>query len=659
LSVWKLQKDVTDNDMLKTIQQRDKHGNRWVKITMTVFLGVICVSMLTYLIPGLFSGPVGGASPDAVASIDGHDITVDDFQREFSQATQNQAVPTMMRNIYAQQILDQMIFQQALDYEATRLGLQVTPEEQTERLKEILPTAWVGGVWQKDRYVDEVQQRTGMSVPQFESAIRDDMLQQKFRELITDGITVSPAEVAQEFRWRNEKVAIDYALIKPSDLAATIHPSDADLAAWFAKNQARYQIPEKRSGRYALLDLAKLRANTQISDDVLRAYYNANINQYKVEDRVHVEQILFKTIGKTDAEIAEIRKKAEDVLKQAKHGANFEDLAKKYSEDDTTKAKGGDLGWIVEGQTVPEFQQAAFSVPKGGISDLVKTQYGFDIIKVLDHENAHTKSFEEVRNSILQPMLDEKVNNEANNISDQMAAAVRQSDRQSLDALAKQFNLEVGDIAPVSTTEPMGVLGNSPDLHRALSEMNPGEISQPIQLENGFAIITVKNIFPAHQATLAEVHDQALADYQHEKSVDLAQERAQQLAKSVQSGSNFDQAAKALGLTVKTSDPFARSGSVPDVGTGKQLQAAFDMSIGQVSPATKVEDNWVVYRVASHDMPDPAELAKQKDTIQQQLLQTKQNAAFEAFHTALVDRLEKEGKLTINSDAVNRITHSS
>ena len=289
----------------------------------------------------------------------------------------------------------------------------------------------------------------------------------------------------------------------------------------------------------------------------------------------------------------------------------------------------------------------------------MKTQYGFHIIKVIDHENAHTKSFEEVRDSILQPMLDEKVNNEANNISDQMAAAVRQSDRQSLDDLAKKFNLETGDIPPVAATEPVGPLGNAPALDRSLFQMNPGEISQPIQVDNGFAIITAKNILPAHQATLAEVHDRVLADYQHEKSIEVAQERAQELAKQTQGGENFDQAAKALGLAVKTSDPFARSGSIPDVGTGKQLEVAFDMSIGHVSPAAKIEDNWVVYRVALHDAPDPIELAKQEGTIEQQLLQTKQNAAFEAFHAALVNRLEKEGKLIINSDAMNRIVHAS
>jgi peptidyl-prolyl cis-trans isomerase D len=642
--------------MLKSIQQRDLDRNRWIKITMAVILGLIIVSMVVTLIPGLMSGTVGG-SPDAVASLDGHDITVADFQQQFNELTRNQTVPDMMRGVYARQILDQMIFQQALEYEAGRLGIQVTPDEQTEQLKQILPAAWVGGVWQKDRYVDEIQNRMGMTVEQFESAVRDQMLQQKFQRLVTDGITVSPAEIEREFRWRNEKVTIDYVLVKPADLAPSIHPSDADLAAWFAKNSARYQIPEKRSARYALLDLAKLRANTQVGDDVLRAYYTANIDQYKVENRVHVEHILFKTIGKTDAEVAEIRQKAEGVLKQAKHGANFEELAKKYSEDDATKPKGGDLGWIVDQQTVPEFQQAAFSLPKGSISDLVKTEYGFHIIKVLDREAAHTKSFEEVRDSILQPLLDQKVNAEASDISDQLAAAVRQSDRQSLDELAKKFNLDLGETPPAAATDPVGQLGNSPDLHRALSEMRAGELSQPIQIDSGIVILTVKDIVPAHQATLAEVHDRVLADYQQEKSVDLARARAEELAKRAQAGEALDQVAKSLGLTAKTSDPIARAGSIPDVGTGKQLEAAFNMPDGQVSPAAQIGGNWVVYRINSHEAPDPGEFAKQKDAIQQQLLQTKQSAAFEAFHTALVDRLKKEGKLTMNAEAVNRVTH--
>jgi peptidyl-prolyl cis-trans isomerase D len=645
--------------MLKSIQQRDLDRNRWIKITMTVILVVICVSMVVTLVPGLVGGAVGTSNPDTIASVAGQDISLSDVQRQLNQMTQNQSVPAMLKGLYAHQLLDNMIFQNALNVEATRLGISVTPEEESERIKQILPNAWAGGVWQKDVYANAVQAGTGMSVDQFEKALHDEMLTQKFRSIITAGISVGTDDVMKEFRRRNEKIKIEYALVKPTDLASSIHPSDAELAAYFAKNASKYQIPEKRSASYALLDLAKLRASTQVGDDALRKYYNENIDAYKVQNRSHVEHILFKTVGKTDAEIAEIRQKAEDVLKQVKKGGNFEDLAKKYSEDDASKPKGGDLGWIVEGQTVPAFQQVAFSQPKGTVSDLVKTEYGFHIIKVLDRETAHTKSFEEVRDSILPMVLDEKVNTEANDISNQMAGAVRQSDRQPLEDLAKKFNLELGETAPVSATEPVGKLGNSPDVHEALFVLRPGELSQPLRLESGYAILTVKNIVPAHQGTLAEVHDQALADYQREKSLDAAKAKAEDLAKLVAGGEAFDKAAKSLNLDVKTSDAFALNGSVPDVGTGQQLDAAFKMPVGQTSKATQMGSNWLVYRIAEHDAPNPEDFAKQSKDIQHQLVQSKQEAAFAAFHTALVDRLKTEGKLTVNDDAVKRLTSST
>jgi peptidyl-prolyl cis-trans isomerase D len=286
--------------MLKSIQQRDLDRNRWIKITMTVILVVICVSMVVTLVPGLVGGAVGTTNPDTIASVAGQDISFNQVEQQLNQLTQNQNVPEMLKGLYAKQLLDQLVFQNALYVEANRLGVSVTPEEEAERIKQILPNAWAGGVWQKDLYANAVQTGTGMSVPQFENAVRDQMLTDKFRQLVTAGISVSPDEVKQEFRRRNEKVKIDYALIKPTDLAATIHPSDSELSAYFQKNASKYQVPEKRSARYALLDLTKLRSSAQIGDDALRAYYNEHINDYKVENRVHVEHILFKTVGKTE-----------------------------------------------------------------------------------------------------------------------------------------------------------------------------------------------------------------------------------------------------------------------------------------------------------------------------------------------------------------------
>ncbi len=628
---------------------------------MGVILLFICLGMVLYLVPGLTGGSSTDAnSPDAIASVAGHPITVVDFQQRFDQMLDNQQIPQMMRPIYARQLLNDMVFQQALAYEAQQLGIQVTPQEEAARIREMVPDAWKGNKWNPQVYQNAVQQGTGMSVPQFESSLRDSMLEEKFRDLVTDGITVSPVEVQQEFQWRNDRVTLKYALIKPSDLAAKIQPTDADLQAWFSRNQARYQIPEKRSVSYALLDLAKLRASTQVTDAELQAYYKAHLADYQVPNRVHVEHIQFKTVGKTDAEIAEIKKKAEDVLKQAqKKGANFEALAKKYSEDDSSASKGGDVGWILQGQTAPAFEKAAFGTPIGQVSDLVTTPYGFEIIKVLDRQEAHTKTLAEVHDEVQKAVLDQKVSDQANQIANELADAVRDSDRQSLDVLAKKFNLQLGQVPPVSANEAVGPLGNSQEIHALVSSLQPGELSQPVETDGGYVIFTVKNIIPAHQGTLAEVHAQALADYQQEKAIDLARQKAQELAQKVKSGEPLDKAAKELDLTVATSDPFARNGSVPAVGSGRQLAAAFDLQPGQTGGPTQIEGNWVVYQVASHQPANPADFAAQQAGIKQELLQTRQNAAFEAFRSSLLDQLRKEGKLTINSDQLSQFTQSS
>jgi peptidyl-prolyl cis-trans isomerase D len=644
--------------MLKSIQQRDLERNRWVKIGMGALLTVICLSMLTYLIPGMGSAALTN-SPDAVATVNGQSITATDVMRQLNTALHGQSIPDVMKPLYAKQVLDQMIFKQALTVEGQRLGIRVTDQELSDRIKQILPAAWNGDTWLKDRYTTEVQTRTGMSIPEFEDFLRDQMLQEKFHQLVTDAITVSPAEVQAEYRRRNEKVQIDYVLVKPAELASTIQPTDAELSAYYTKHAGLYQIPERRSARFAVLDLAKLRATTTIGDDALRAYYNSHIDEYKVENRVHVEHILLKTVGKTDAEIAEIRLKAEEVLKKAKSGANFEDLAKKYSEDDGTKPKGGDLGWIVEGQTVPEFQQAAFTLPKGSISDLVKTQYGFHIIKVLDHEQAHTKTFEEVRSAIEPTVLDEKVSVEANDISEKMAAAVRQSNHQPLDELAKKFNLIIVELPLASANDPLTAFANSQDVRTVVFQLRPGELSQPVQTPEGFAIVTTKEIQAGHQGTFAEVRDRVLSDYQQEKSVELAKSKADDLAKLAKGGEAFDKAAKSLNLAVKSSEPLPRTGSIPDVGSGELIDAAFSMPVGQVSDPKLVAGSWLVYRVAAHEPVNDAAVVLQADQIRQQLLQSKQRAAFEAFRVALEDRLKKEGKLTINADTMKHLTGST
>ena len=622
-----------------------------------VIVGLLGVGMLLYLIPGQGTESVSAA--DVVATVDNQSITVTDIRAQLARIERTGSIPAALEPLYAQQVLNELVFQKELDVEAQQLGITVTDQERVDRIRQLIPTAFAGGAFVgNDQYAAQVEAASGMNVPEFEDLVGKGLLEEKFRELVTDGMSVSPAEVEQEFRRRNDKIKISYVVIKPDDLQSKIEASDADLAAYFEKNKARYNVPERRVVQYAFLDLEQLRLRANISQDQIRGYYDQHIDSYKLPDRAHVAHILFKTVGKTDAESEEIRKKAEDVLKKAKSGANFGDLAKQNSED-TTKDKGGDLDWIVRGQTVPEFEQAAFSLPIGSISDLVKTQYGFHIVKVIDRQAARTETLDQVFPQILGALQEEDAQRQADDLSGQISAEIRRTGRVSIDDLAKKFNLKLGQTPPLEANQPILDVGNSPELTETVFRLRPGDDSAPIHTDKGYAVISVKEDQPAHPATLAEVRDRILADYRREKATDLAKSRAEELAKRAKSGEDLEKAAKSLGLEAKTSDLFSRTGSVADLGGAAQLAAAFSLPVGQTSDAVSLGLNWAVYRMLERQPANPADLAKQQQDVQQQLLDARRTMAFDAFRSALDTRMKQQGKLKVNAENLKRIAAPS
>jgi peptidyl-prolyl cis-trans isomerase D len=628
--------------------------NRQQLFSRILLGGVILVlagSMLLYLVPSMPGNGGEASSTDTVATVGSESVSMVEVRQQLAEIEQRNQVPKALESLYAQQILRQLVFQKEIEYEAKRVGVHVSDEERAERIRQFLPTAYDGGNFVgMDRYAAEVQARFQMTVPVFEEQIRQGLLLEKFRKLVTDGISVGPAELHDEFLYRNEKIKLDYVLIKPEDLAAKINPDEAEIKAAYEKNKSKYVVPEKRVVRYALVDVNQIRQNTQVSDDELKVQYQADIQQYQVPNRVHVDHILLMTVGKTPAEVEEIKAKAEDVLKQAKKGGKFDDLAKKYSEDPGTKDKGGDLGWITQGQTVPEFEKVAFSLPKGEISELVKTQYGFHIIKVLDKETAHTKTFDEVKDQIRSPMVLAKSDRSASEIADKLSAQIRQSNKVSLDDIAKQYHLAVGETRPVAATDQIIELGNSKEVKDAVFGQRPDELSLPIHTDRGFLILSVRGILPAHQGTLDEVRDKLIADLKQEKSTQAARTKADDLEKRLKSGEKFESAAKALGLDPKASDLFARNGSIAGAASGKQLSAAFQMKTGEVGAPLSLGANWFVYKVADKQEPNPDDFDKQKKELTDQVLQQKRTMAFEAFRTALETRLKQEGKLRIMTD---------
>src|SRR5215475_6280349 len=216
------------------------------RILIGIFVGLIAVSMLLYLVP---QGPgTGAASSDTVANVGGQTISVQEIQQRMQQLSQGRPIPKVMEGIYARQILTGLIFEKEIQYEADRLNITVSNEEMSTFIKQILPTAFNGdSPVGMDQYSAQVQQRFNMTVQGFETEIKRELVIQKVQKMVTDGVSASPAELKDQFFYQNQKVKLDYALIKPEDLEAKITPDEAELKAYFEKNKAKYSEPERRA----------------------------------------------------------------------------------------------------------------------------------------------------------------------------------------------------------------------------------------------------------------------------------------------------------------------------------------------------------------------------------------------------------------------------
>ncbi len=625
-----------------------------VRILLGVIIGVICIGMLLYLVPGMNSTDMNNS--EVVANVAGQPISVDEVRTQLTRLPNGGQMAPQLMAYYARQIIDSLVLERMLEVEAKRLGISVSDSELADRVQMYLPGIMVNGKLDKNLYTAQLAVNApGMSIEQFEEQVRQSLLEQKVQELVTSTVSVSPAEVQAEFLRKNEKIKMDYAVLHPDSLESLVQVSDGDLAAYFEKNKARYQVTEQRVARYILVDPSDLQAKSTVPDAEIQAYYNEHLNSYQVEDRAQISQIQFKTMGKGDAEIAEIRKKAEDVLKEVKKpGAKFDELAKKYSEDTATKDKGGDLGWIVRHQTMPEIERAAFSLPKGSVSDVIQTQLGFYIIKVTDREVAHTKTLAEVLPSILDVLGTQKARALADDEVQKISDLIRRTAHPSLDDIAKQFGLTVGETKPITSTDSTPELGASPELRSAMFTLRIGEVSQPIPSDRGHAVISIKSIIPAHQGTLDEVRAKVTGDFRHEKAVDMAKQRAAELAKRAQGGEDFAKAAKALNIEIKTSDLISREGSIPNAGTAQQFVAAFSIPAGKTGDPVYLGNDWLVYRIADHQAANPADFEKQKKDIEDALLSSKRQLAFDSFRFALEDQFRSEGKLNFNKDALSK-----
>ena len=646
------------------------------KIVLSGLLLLICAAMAITLIPGGLGNDLTGApGKGIIAKVSGENITVEQVRETARQMAEQQAqqygknasmlLPFLIQQD-TQRAVDQLIGREALLTQAQHLGFKATPEEIKDELQHghYATVFFPGGTFIGEAEYQGLLQQHNLTPAMFEDNVAKEILIGKMQALITGSASVSDAAIRQEFTKENMKVKFEYAVLKQDDIKKGLHPTTEELKAFYDSHQKSYanSIPEKRKIKYAVLDTGKIQAGVQVTHDDLQAYYNAHRDQYRVAEQVKVSHILIKTPlagsdGKVDGKgVAEAQRRAEDLLKQLKAGAKFEDLAKKNSEDPGSAKEGGSLGWIGKGRTVPEFEKAAFSLPKGQMSDLVKSSYGFHIIRVDDKQDAHMKTLDEVKGEIEPILKQQKTQDIAQKQAEDL---LQQAKTQGLDAAAAAKGVSVVTSDFFSRRDLVPGLGPAPQFMDAVftaGEKSPPEMASTSQ---GFAVFQLLAVKPPATPTFEEIHARVETEFENERSSTLLTQKTQELSDRAKTERDLKKAAKELGATVKTSEFVLPDGQVPDIGsmTGG-ASVAFSMKPGDISGPIDSGGNGVVISLLEAQAPTDEDFAAKRDQIRETLLQNQQQELFGLFVGNVRVQMEKSGKIKINQEELKALTHA-
>ena len=593
--------------MFDLFRSRDKA----VRFFLSALLLIVALSMVTYLIPSYGSGDRG---PDGVvAKIGKETVTMHEAQLAIQTQLRGRQIPPELLSLYVPRIIDSIITQRSLVYEATQLGLRVSDEETSNAIRQAIPQLFPDGKFVGREAYEQFLTQQNLTIPEFESEMQRQVLINRLRIVAVEGTVVNSAEIEQEYHRRQDKIKIQYVKVSPEKLKSEVQITPAEIKAYHDKNPAAFPVSEKRSLALLILDQAKLEQSINPSDADLQRLYNSDKDRFRTPERVKVRHILLKTTGKSPEEDAKIKAKVEDLLKQIKAGGDFAELARKNSEDPGSAIKGGELGWVVRGQTVKPFEDTAFSLKANDISPAVKTEYGYHILQVLDHEQAHQRTFDEVKSQLADEFRKQRASEAMQqDLPNRLQAALKKDPPAKV---ASDMNLAPPVMVEnVSAGDPIPGIGVNKDFEQSLTGLQKGAVSQPVALPpNRVVLAVVTQITPAHPSSLEEAQARIKQALESQRLQQLLGKRANELVAKAQAMSgDLEKAAKSLGLEVKSPEAFSRQGAVEGLGAANYVGQAFDKPDGAIFGPLPVTDGQVVGKVVSRLPADMSQFEAQR-----------------------------------------------
>jgi peptidyl-prolyl cis-trans isomerase D len=494
-------------------------------------------------------------APSYAAKVNGHEIPINEVRQAYQQQLaqfEHRGTGTIddsQRNELKKRVLDDFVSSESLITHLEALGYRVSDAELLKAMAQI-PAFQVDGKFDQAHAV-AVLKAQGRSIPEIEALFRRQAQLEQLDAAMRSSSFATTAEINQLSALTRQQRELAWVIVPAAHFAADATPDAAAVKAYYDAHKTEYLTPETVTLHYVEISLAELAANVTVTDAQLKTYFDDQ--QLKTPERFaqpeqrRVSHILFAVSDPKDDAAA--KAKAEAVLKRALAGEDFGKLAKEFSQDPGSAAQGGDLGWSERKVWVPPFADAAYSMHVGEIRGLVKTQFGYHILKLDGIQDATVKTFEQSRSDIEAEYRRNEAERKFNDLQDQLADAALQS-ATDIDVVARKAGLPVQEIANFSRSDGGGALGKSPKVIEAAfsSDVLDGRLSPIVEVDNGHGIVLKSTAHQMpQQKPLDAVRAEIVAAWKKQRGVELAQAAAADAAKRLAEGATWDSVAKPLG----------------------------------------------------------------------------------------------------------------
>lgn len=508
-----------------------------------------------------------------------YEETLRAYQQQFGSALTEEMLKALNLK---QRVMEDLIEKALLTKEADRLGIVISEEELQQAILRYTAFQYQG-IFNKEIY-SRVLRANRMNPGDFEQHMARQMRISRTQNFIRDAVLISDQEAFEQYAYLNEKWNLSFVKFPTSpekvfsegvegkEASQEAPVSDQELRKYYDDHPDQFKTPLRRRILYIRINDKDYLDIVQVSDKEVEDYYELNIDQYKKLERIRARHILIKTEpSDTAAQISEKRKEAEKILEEAKSGADFAELARKYSQD-ATAPDGGDLGYFARGDMFGPFEQAAFSLKPGEISDVVITPFGFHIIKLEDYQSARTIPLEEVKDQIKQAILKQK----AHELAYEKAEKIDQEvyERNSLELVAKEKGIKLHTSEPFGQNEDVPGLGSNPKFVEAAFKTIIGEISNLISEPSDHFILKVLDEVPPYVPDYDVVKDQVRQSFREAKSKEKALKNAEEfLAALRKQSTDMDKLADDFGMKKDETGLFPRHNepTIPKIGRSVEL----------------------------------------------------------------------------------------